>query len=137
MTIALIAHDSKKERMADCCRAYKHILSQHTLIATGTTGHLVEEKAGLPVQKFMSGNLGGDQQIMTRTACNEVDMLLFLRDPIGAKPNEPFEMQLLRVCDVHNVPAATNIATAEMLVLGLGRGDLDWRTIIPPQQLQV
>ncbi len=134
MTIALIAHDSKKELMADFCRAYKHILSQHTLIATGTTGHLVEEKAGLPVQKFMSGNLGGDQQIMTRIACNEVDMLLFLRDPISA---EPFEMQLLRVCDVHNVPAATNIATAEMLVLGLGRGDLDWRTIIPPQQLQV
>ena len=97
----------------------------------------MEEKAGLPVQKFMSGSLGGDQQIMTRIACNEVDMLLFLRDPISAKPNEPFEMQLLRVCDVHNVPAATNIATAEMLVLGLGRGDLDWRTIIPPQQLQV
>ena len=133
MTIALIAHDSKKELMADFCRAYKHILSQHTLIATGTTGHLVEEKAGLPVQKFMSGSLGGDQQIMTRIACNEVDLLLFFRDPINAKPSEPNEMTLLRLCDVHNIPMATNIATAEVLIHGLERGDLDWRDIVHSQ----
>ena len=110
MTIALVAHDSKKELMVQFCTAYRHILAQHHLIATGTTGRLVEENVGLPVQKFLPGGHGGGQQVMARIACEEVDMLLFFRDPIAAKPSEPNEMNLLRICDVHNIPVATNIA---------------------------
>ena len=116
MTIALVAHDSKKELMVQFCTAYRHILAQHHLIATGTTGRLVEENVGLPVQKFLPGGHGGGQQVMARIACEEVDMLLFFRDPIAAKPSEPNEMNLLRICDVHNIPVATNIATAEVLI---------------------
>ena len=92
MTIALVAHDSKKELMVQFCTAYRHILAQHHLIATGTTGRLVEENVGLPVQKFLPGGHGGGQQVMARIACEEVDMLLFFRDPIAAKPSEPNEM---------------------------------------------
>ena len=103
MTIALVAHDSKKELMVQFCTAYRHILAQHHLIATGTTGRLVEENVGLPVQKFLPGGHGGGQQVMARIACEEVDMLLFFRDPIAAKPSEPNEMNLLRICDVHNI----------------------------------
>ena len=134
MTIALIAHDSKKELMVQFCMAYRHILEQHRLLATGTTGRLVEENAGLKVTKFLPGGHGGAEQIVARIACEEVDMLLFFRDPISAKPSEPNEMNLLRICDVHNVPVATNIATAEVLIHGLEHGDLDWRTIINPQR---
>ena len=126
MTIALIAHDSKKELMVQFCTAYCRILSQHKLVATGTTGKMISEATGLQVQ-------GGDQQIASRIACNEIDLLLFFRDPINAKPSEPNEMTLLRLCDVHNIPMATNIATAEVLIHGLERGDLDWRDIVHPQ----
>lgn len=118
MTIALIAHDSKKELMVQFCMAYRHILEQHRLLATGTTGRLVEENAGLKVTKFLPGGHGGAEQIVARIACEEVDMLLFFRDPISAKPSEPNEMNLLRICDVHNVPVATNIAAAEVLIHG-------------------
>ena len=121
MTIALIAHDSKKELMVQFCTAYCRILSQHKLVATGTTGKMIAEATGLQVQ------------IASRIACNEVDLLLFFRDPINAKPSEPNEMTLLRLCDVHNIPMATNIATAEVLIHGLERGDLDWRDIVHPQ----
>ena len=146
MTIALIAHDSKKELMVQFCTAYCRILSQHKLVATGTTGKLIAEATGLQVQRFLVkfrkalivfGVLkdvqGGDQQIASRIACNEIDLLLFFRDPINAKPSEPNEMTLLRLCDVHNIPMATNIATAEVLIHGLERGDLDWRDIVHPQ----
>ena len=112
--------------------AYRHILEQHRLLATGTTGRLVEENAGLKVTKFLPGGHGGAEQLVARIACEEVDMLLFFRDPISAKPSEPNEMNLLRICDVHNVPVATNIATAEVLIHGLEHGDLDWRTILHP-----
>ena len=115
MTIALVAHDTKKELMVQFCIAYRQILSEHRLIATGTTGRLVAEATGLNVQRFLPGGHGGDQQIVARIACDEVDMLLFFRDPICAKPSEPNEMNLLRICDVHNIPVATNIATAEVL----------------------
>ena len=111
MTIALIAHDSKKELMVQFCTAYCRILSQHKLVATGTTGKMIAEATGLQVQRFLAGIQGGDQQIASRIACNEVDLLLFFRDPINAKPSEPNEMTLLRLCDVHNIPLATNIAT--------------------------
>ena len=130
MTIALVAHDAKKELMVQFCIAYRSILASHQLIATGTTGRLVSEATGLEVQRFMPGEHGGDQQIAARIACDEVDMLLFFRDPITAKPGEPNEMNLLRLCDVHNIPVATNIATAEVLIHGLERGDLDWRNIL-------
>ena len=105
MTIALIAHDSKKELMVQFCTAYCRILSQHKLVATGTTGKLISEATGLQIQRFLAGVQGGDQQIASRIACNEVDLLLFFRDPINAKPSEPNEMTLLRLCDVHNIPA--------------------------------
>ena len=134
MTIALIAHDSKKELMVQFCTAYCRILSQHKLVATCTTVKMIAEATGLQVQRFLAGIQGGDQQIASRIACNEVDLLLFFRDPINAKPSEPNEMNLLRICDVHNVPVATNIATAEVLIHGLEHGDLDWRTIINPQR---
>ena len=124
MTIALIAHDSKKELMVQFCTAYCRILSQHKLVATGTTGKLISEATGLQVQRFLAGVQGGDQQIASRIACNEIDLLLFFRDPINAKPSEPNEMTLLRLCDVHNIPMATNIATAEVLIHGLVLADI-------------
>ncbi len=132
MTIALIAHDAKKELMIQFCIAYCGILSHHTLCATGTTGKQVAEATGLRIQQYLSGSQGGDQQISARISCNEIDILLFFRDPITRKETEPNEMNLLRLCDVHNVPVATNIATAEALVMALERGDLDWREIGNP-----
>lgn len=133
MNIALIAHDAKKELMVQFCIAYCGILSRHNLCATGTTGKMVSEATGLTIQKFLSGSQGGDQQIMARIGYNEIDLLLFFRDPLNPKPNEPKEMDLLRLCDMHNIPVATNIATGEVLVHGLERGDLDWRNIVNPK----
>ncbi len=130
MTIALIASDTKKELLARFCMAYCRILGQHELIATGTTGKMVEDIAGLPVKRFLSGTHGGDQQIASRIACDEVDMLLFFRDPNNTNTNEVHALNLLRLCDVHNIPVGTNIATAEMLIHGLERGDLDWRELV-------
>lgn len=131
MTIALIAHDTKKELMVQFCIAYCGILSKHELCATGTTGKLVSESTGLKVQRFLTGKQGGDQQIGARITYNEIDMVLFFRDPLVAStPQESDVMTLLRLCDLNNVPMATNVATAEMLILGLERGDLDWRNIV-------
>ena len=133
MNIAIIAHDSKKELMVQFCIAYCGILSRHNLCATGTTGKLVSEATGLEIQRFLSGSHGGDQQIASRIACNEIDLLLFFRDPMTSKTHEINEMNMLRLCDVHNIPVATNIATAEVLIHGLERGDLDWRNIVNPK----
>ena len=133
MNIALIAHDSKKELMVQFCIAYCRVLSQHNLVATGTTGKMVAEATGLQIHRFLSGTHGGDQQIAARISCNEMDLHLYFRDPISAKPTEPNELNLLRLCDVHNIPVATNIATAEVLIHGLERGDLDWRNIVNPK----
>ncbi len=130
MNIALIAHDAKKELMIQFCIAYCGILSKNNLCATGTTGKLLAEATGLKIDRFLSGAQGGDQQIASRIACNEIDMVLFFRDPLTMKEHEPNEMNLMRLCDVHNIPFATNIATGEMLIHGLERGDLDWRTIV-------
>ena len=129
MNIALIAHDSKKELMTQFCIAYCGILSKHSICATGTTGKLVSEATGLDIEKYLSGSQGGAQQIGSRIACDEIDLLLLFRDPLNPKPGEPNEANLLRLCDVHNIPVATNIATAEILIHGLERGDLDWREI--------
>lgn len=134
MNIALMAHDSKKELMTQFCIAYCGILSHHSLCATGTTGKLVSEATGLEVQRFLSGPQGGDQQIGSRIACNEIDVLLMFRDPLTLQPFEPDQNNLLRLCDVHNVPVATNIATAEALIHSLERGDLDWRDIVNPKR---
>lgn len=127
MVIALIAHDSKKELMVQFCIAYCGILSHHDIRATGTTGKLVAEATGLHIQRFLSGSQGGDQQLASSISCNEIDLLIFFRDPLNAKSHEPNDINLLRLCDVHNIPVATNIATAEALIHALERGDLDWR----------
>lgn len=132
MNIALIAHDSKKELMVQFCIAYCGILSRHNICATGITGKQVSETTGLNIARYLSGSQGGDQQIAARIACNEIDILLFFRDPITPKAHEPKDLDLLRLCDVHNVPVATNIATAEALIHALERGDLDWREIVNP-----
>lgn len=116
MRIALIAHDKKKKDMIDLAIRYKDILSQHTLIATGTTGQRIEENTGLSVVKMKSGPLGGDQQIGAMVADNQLDMILFLRDPLTAQPHEPDVSALLRLCDVMSIPLATNIASAEMML---------------------
>lgn len=135
MNIALIAHDTKKELMVQFCTAYCGVLSKHNLCATGTTGKMVAEATDLNVQRYLSGSQGGDQQITARISCNEIDLLLFFRDPISVKPHEPNDMNLLRLCDVHNIPVATNIATAEALIHALERGDLDWRDIVNPTKI--
>lgn len=134
MNIAIIAHDAKKELMAQFCIAYCGILSRHKLCATGTTGKMVSEATGLEIKCFLSGIQGGDQQIGALIACNEIDMLLIFSDPLNPKEHEPNVSNLLRLCDVHNVPAATNIATAEALIHSLDRGDLDWRDIVNPKK---
>lgn len=133
MNIALIAHDAKKDKMIDFAIAYKDILKHHKLYATGTTGKKIMEATGLEITRCQSGPLGGDQQIGGMVAREEIDMVFFLRDPMTAQPHEPDINALLRVCDVHNVPLATNIATAEVLIKGLKRGDLDWRKIVNPK----
>ena len=133
MNIALIAHDAKKELMVQFCIAYCGILSSHNLCATGTTGKMVSEATGLNIVRYMSGSQGGDQQITARIACDEIDLLLFFRDPMTAKSNEPNDLDMLRLCDIRGIPVATNIATAEVLIHGLERGDLDWRNIVNPR----
>ena len=133
MNIAIIAHDAKKELMTQFCIAYCGILSRHKICATGTTGKLVADATGLNITRFLSGSQGGDQQIGSLIACNEIDMLLIFSDPLDPKEHEPNVSNLLRICDVHNVPAATNIATAEALIHSLDRGDLDWRDIVNPK----
>lgn len=130
MNIALIAHDAKKEKMIDFTIAYKDILKKHKLFATGTTGRLIMEATGLDVIRCQSGPLGGDQQIGGMVAGEGIDLVIFLRDPLTAQPHEPDINALLRVCDVHNVPLATNLATAEVMIKGLMRGDLDWRKVV-------
>lgn len=135
MNIALIAHDKKKELMIEFCIAYSAILRKHKLCATATTGSMVMDATDLDVTLFLSGPQGGDQQIGARIAYNEIDLVLFFRDPLTAAPQEPDVSALFRLCDMHNVPLATNIATAEVLIHGLERGDLDWRDIVNPKNV--
>jgi len=133
MNIVLTAHDRKKELMLQICIAYKGILSKHTLFATATTAKVVSEGSGLAITRFLPGIQGGEQQIGARIAYNEIDLLLLFRDPL-AGGLEDGDRTLLRLCDLHNVPVATNVATAEMLIHGLARGDLDWRDIVNPKE---
>ncbi|APC41340.1 MULTISPECIES: methylglyoxal synthase [Clostridium] len=119
MRIALVAHDKKKEDMIDFAKRYKDILAKHELYGTGTTGKLINEEVGLPVTRFLSGPLGGDQQIGAKLAQGEMDMIIFLRDPLTPQPHEPDISALLRLCDVHCIPLATNLGTAEVLMRSL------------------
>ena len=131
MNITLMAHDKKKELMVQFCTAYKSVLSKHNLSATATTGRLVAEATGLPVTLYLSHNQGGHQQVDARIAYNEIDLVLLFTDPNNSDPWEDQQVvQTLHLCDAHNVPMATNLATAEMLILVLQRGDLDWREMI-------
>ncbi len=130
MNIALIAHDNKKKLMENLCIAYRNILGKHTLFATGTTGRLIEEAIGLPVNKYLAGHLGGEQQLSAQVALNNIDLVIFLRDPLSQKQYELDISSILRLCDIHNIPLASNLATAEALLLALDRGDLDWRIIV-------
>ena len=136
MNIALMAQDGKKELMVQFCIAYAGILAEHSLVATNATGRLVADATGLPIHLYMGAAQGGAQQIGARIAYNEIDMVLFFTDP-GC--NDPIQeqnlLQIERLCDMHNVPFATNLATAEMLTLGLARGDLDWREGSKPASL--
>jgi len=119
MKIALIAHDKKKQDMIEFVERYKDIFGQHELFATGTTGKLISELVGIKIHRFLSGPLGGDQQIGSRVAEGKIDIVIFMRDPLTAQPHEPDVTALLRICDVHSVPLATNIGSAEFFVKAL------------------
>ncbi|MDQ0152301.1 methylglyoxal synthase [Moryella indoligenes] len=127
MNIGLIAHDAKKKLMQNFCIAYRGILAKHTLYATGTTGRLVEEVTNLNIRKYLAGHLGGEQQMGAQIEANEIDLVIFLRDPLQPKPHEPDVSNVLRLCDIHNIPVATNLATAELLIKSMERGDFEFR----------
>lgn len=133
MNIGFIAHDAKKKLMQNCCIAYRGILAGHDLYATGTTGRLIQEATGLPVHKFLEGHVGGEQQMSAMVEQNQMDLVLFFRDPESTSSNRSGKgdsadlTKVIRMCDLHNVPLATNIASAEILLKSLDRGDLDWR----------
>ena len=127
MNIGLIAHDAKKKLMQNFCIAYRGILSRHKLFATATTGRLIEEVTNLNIHKHLAGHLGGMQQIGAQIEQNEIDLLIFLRDPLNPKRHEPDVNDVVKLCDMHNIPMATNLATAELLIKSLDRGDLEWR----------
>lgn len=127
MDVGLIAHNEKRALLEDFCVAYKKILEKHNLYATGITGRRVEEVTNLKVYKFLPGSLGGDKQFMEMISRDEMDMVIFFYSPILADPKEPSMEQISKCCDRYNIPIATNIATAESLILGLSHGDLEWR----------
>ena len=132
MNLALMSHDRRKELMVQFCIAYCGILSKHTVSATNATGRLVAEATGLPVNLFLSHEHGGIQQIGARIAYNEIDMVLFFTEPQSDDLDDDVRY-IRKLCDQYNIPLATNVATAEMLILGLERGDLDWRDIVSPK----
>ena len=127
MNIGLIAHDAKKKLMQNFCIAYRGILSKHELFATETTGLLVESVTNLTIHKFLAGHLGGKQQLGSQIENNNIDLLIFFRDPLTPRSHEPDVNDIVQLCDKYNIRIATNIATAEALILALDRGDLDWR----------
>ncbi len=131
MNIAFLAHDKKKELMVQFCTAYKSILSKHSLYATATTGRLIVDNTGLDVTLLLSHKQGGHQQINARIAYNELDLVLLFNDPNAIDPwDDSLMVETIRHCDKHNVPIATNLASAEMFIMGLQRGDLDWREML-------
>lgn len=130
MNIALIAHDKKKEIMIKFCHEHKEILAKHSLFATGTTGKIISEATELNVHRFLSGPLGGDQQIGARIASGEINLVIFFRDPLTAQPHEPDVSALLRLADVHAVPLATNVSTAKVMLDSLEHGNLEWNDLV-------
>lgn len=129
MKIALIAHDKKKTALIDFVIAYESIFAEHQLFATGTTGKLIMQETNLKVHRFQSGPLGGDQQIGAKIAENDLDIVIFFRDPLTAQPHEPDVSALIRLCDVYQIPLATNQASAEIFIRALKDGWLNWRLI--------
>ena len=121
MKIALIAHDKKKNEIIELAKKYKDVLGEHELYATGTTGTLIMGETGLPIHRMKSGPLGGDQQIGAMLANGELDLIIFLRDPLTAQPHEPDVSALLRLCDVQNIPLATNVHSAEIMLEHIGK----------------
>ena len=132
MEIAIIADDTRKELMIQFCIAYCGVLSKHNICATAKTATVLSDATGLNVETLLPGSHGGEQQITSRISCNEIDVLLYFRSSNPKPEFDEVEYNLLRMCDVHNVPFATNIATAEVIVHALERGDLDWREIVNP-----
>ncbi len=135
MRIALIAHDRKKEDMINLATKYKEVLAKHELFATGTTGTLVMGATGLKIKCMKSGPLGGDQQIGSMIANSELDLVIFLRDPLTAQPHEPDVSALLRLCDVTNIPLATNLSSAEIMLTALEREEITCRKVIHQSKL--
>ena len=127
MNVGLIAHDAKKKLMQNFCIAYRGVLCKHSQFATGTTGRLIEEVTNLDVHKYLAGHLGGGQQLASMIEHDEMDLVIFLRDPHNPKVHEPDVNDVVRLCDTYNIPLATNLATAELLIKSLERGDLEWR----------
>lgn len=130
VNIAMIAHDSKKREMANFTYAYKQFLEGHSLFSTRTTGQQIKEKTKLNIKCFQSGPLGGFQEIGALVGRNEIDMIIFFRDPLTAKPHEPDVNELQRLSDVYKIPMATNMGTAEILVKSLENGNMEWRNIV-------
>ena len=124
MNIALVAHDEMKNTMIGFCIAYEEILKKYGIYATGTTGKRIMDETNLNINRLASGPLGGDQQIGSMIACSELDLVIFLRDPLTAQPHEPDVSALLRLCDVVNIPLATNLASAEIMLTALGRNEI-------------
>jgi len=127
MNIALIAHDEKKKLMQNFCIAYRGILSKHELYATGTTGRLIEEVTNLSIHKYLAGYLGGEQQMCAQIEQNDIDLVIFLRDALTPKKQDPDVHNVFKLCDMYNIPLATNLASAELMIKSLERGDLEWR----------
>ena len=134
MNIALMCHNRKQELMVQFCTAYCGVLSKHTVCATNATGRMVAEATGLPVNLFLSHEHGGIEQIGQRIIYNEIDLVLFVNAPQDNSMDEDV-MYIARLCDQHSVPMATNVATAELLIHGLARGDLDWRIVMIPNRV--
>lgn len=129
MNIALIAHDKMKDTMVGFCIGYESILNKYGLYATGTTGKRIENETMLTVNRLASGPLGGDQQIGSLVVSQDIDLVIFLRDPMTAQAHEPDIQALIRLCDVYHVPIATNLASAEIFIKALDRGELSWREV--------
>ena len=129
MNIGLIAHDAKKKLMQNFCIAYRGILSKHKLYATGTTGRLVEEVTNLTIHRYLAGHLGGTQQLGAQIKSNDMDLVIFLRDPLSPKSHEPDVNNIVKLCDTHNIPLATNLATAELLIKAMENGDFEFRDV--------
>ena len=129
MNIGLIAHDAKKKLMQNFCIAYRGILSKHKLYATGTTGRLVEEVTNLTIHRYLAGHLGGTQQLGAQVENNDMDLVIFLRDPLNPKSHEPDVNNIVKLCDTHNIPLATNLATAELLIKAMENGDFEFRNV--------